>query len=174
MSGSGELGLGRTLAERGVDTNVPNVARIYDFLLGGKNHFQADRDAAEEIERQIPYSALACRQNRDFLGRVVRYLTASGIRQFLDIGSGLPGPRSVHELAQAAAPDTRVVYVDYDPMAVIHSQVLLADKSGRKRTAAVQADLRDLESITGNPIARPDRLHPARHRPPARGPALHP
>jgi hypothetical protein len=112
--GDDETNLRQALAWRGLDTSVPNVARIYDFLLGGKDNYQADRDAAGMVLREIPHSALACRQNRDLLARAVRVLAGAGIRQFLDIGSGLPTRSNVHEIAQAAAPGSRVVYVDYD------------------------------------------------------------
>jgi hypothetical protein len=97
--GDDETKLRQALAWRGLDTSVPNVARIYDFLLDGKDNYQADRDAAGMVLREIPHSALACRQNRDFLARVVRVLAGAGIRQFLDIGSGLPTRSNVHEIA---------------------------------------------------------------------------
>src|SRR5215472_3477157 len=103
------------LAGRWPDIAVPNVARIYDFLLGGKDNFEADRAAAGQLMAAIPDIVLGARQNRAFLGRVVEYLAGEGIRQFLDIGSGLPTASNVHEIAQAIAPDARTVYVDYDP-----------------------------------------------------------
>jgi O-methyltransferase involved in polyketide biosynthesis len=131
----------RILSARGLDISAPNVARIYDFLLGGKDNFAADRAAAGKILQALPCAALACRQNREFLTRVVRVLADSGIRQFLDIGSGLPVQHNVHEVAQAAAPDSRVVYVDYDNVVVTHAKALL--QSGSPRVAVVEADLRD-------------------------------
>jgi hypothetical protein len=103
-----------TPAGLGLDIRTPNVARIYDFLLGGKDNFAADRDAAGRLIQEIPHSALACRQNRDFLGRAVRVIAEGGIRQFLDVGSGLPTGSNVHQIAQALVPESRVVYVDYD------------------------------------------------------------
>ena len=120
---------------------VPNVARIYDFLLGGKDNFAADRAAAGKILKELPCAALACRQNREFLSRVVRVLADSGVRQFLDIGSGLPAQDNVHEVAQAAAPGSRVVYVDYDDVVVSHARALL--ESGSPRVAVLEGDLRD-------------------------------
>jgi hypothetical protein len=124
-----------------LDTSVPNAARIYDYLLGGKNNYTADRYAAEAIIRCIPHAAAAARQNRRFLHRVVTYLTRDlGIRQFLDIGSGLPAGNNVHEVAQSADEDCRVVYVDYDSVAVSHARAYLATNN---HVIAVCADLRD-------------------------------
>jgi O-methyltransferase involved in polyketide biosynthesis len=126
----------------GLDISIPNVARIYDFLLGGKDNFAADREAAWKILKELPCAALACRQNREFLTRVVRVLADSGVRQFLDLGSGLPAAQdNVHEVAQAAAPGSRVVYVDYDNVVVSHARALL--ESGPRRVGVVEADLRD-------------------------------
>jgi hypothetical protein len=105
-----------------LDTRTPNAARIYDLLLGGKDNYAADRAAAERIARHVPHCAAAARQNRRFLGRTVRLLAESGIRQFLDIGSGLPTRSNVHEIAQAVLPESRVVYVDYDSVAVSHAK----------------------------------------------------
>jgi hypothetical protein len=133
-------------AVRGLDISTPNVARIYDFMLGGKDNFAADRDAADKVMQEIPHSALACRQNRDFLGRVVHHLAADrGIRQFLDIGSGLPAGRNVHEIAQAVFPESRVVYVDYDSIVVAHARALL--ESGVPTVLVVEGDLRNPRKI---------------------------
>jgi hypothetical protein len=143
---SGYQQLTADLAERGLDVTVPNVARIYDFFLGGKDNFESDRRAAAELMRLIPDSVLAARQNRKFLGRVARYLAGAGIRQFIDIGSGLPTASNVHEIVQAVCPDARIVYVDYDPVVVLHSQVLLEDKS--KGVVVVEADFEQPRSIT--------------------------
>jgi O-methyltransferase involved in polyketide biosynthesis len=127
----------------------PNVARVYDYMLGGKDNFEADRAAAEMILRHVPHSALACRQNRQFLGRVVSYLVREkGIRQFIDIGSGLPTADNVHEIAQKIDPGARVVYADYDPVVALHSKVLLEGSEGVR---VVQADFRDPGSILGDP-----------------------
>jgi O-methyltransferase involved in polyketide biosynthesis len=142
------------MTERGraapsIDTNTPNVARIYDYLLGGKDNFAADREAAEKLIAAIPDVAAIARDNRSFLGRVVRYLaTQAGIRQFLDLGGGLPTQANVHELAQGVAPDVRVAYVDNDPVVASHGRALLAS---RDRVAMVLADLRDPASVRQHP-----------------------
>ncbi len=126
-------------AERGVDPATPNVARIYDRLLGGKDNFAADRAAAAQLIAAIPDIAAIARDNRAFLMRVVRYLTAeAGIRQFLDLGGGLPTQSNVHQVAQQVASDTRVAYIDYDPVVWSHGQALLASAEG---VAMVHADL---------------------------------
>ena len=110
------------LAAHGLDVTVPNVARIYDYILGGKDNFDADRAAAAQILAVIPGGSGPARMNRAFLGRVVHFLAAErGIRQFLDIGSGLPTAANVHQIAQAADPDARVVYVDSDPVVVLRT-----------------------------------------------------
>jgi AcrR family transcriptional regulator len=141
------------LAARGLDVTVPNVARIYDFILGGKDNFDADRAAAAQLLAVIPGGSAPARMNRAFLGRVVYFLAAErGIRQFLDIGSGLPTASNVHEIAQAADPDARVVYVDSDPVVVLHAQAILEDRA--KGVAAVRGDLRDPAGITATPAVR--------------------
>jgi hypothetical protein len=138
------------LAARGLDVTVPNVARIYDYILGGKDNFEADRAAAKQILAVIPGGSGPARMNRAFLGRAVHFLAAErGIRQFLDIGSGLPTASNVHEIAQKASPDARVVYVDHDPVVVLHAQAILADRT--KGVAAVRGDLRDPAGITASP-----------------------
>ena len=123
------------------DPTVPNVARMYDFMLGGKDNYAADREAAQQVLEQIPHSAQACKQNRDFLGRAVTYLAGQGITQFIDIGSGLPTQDNVHTIAKRANPDARVIYVDYDPVVVAHAGALLA--KGSPGVAIIHADLRD-------------------------------
>ena len=134
------------MASLQLDTTVPNAARIYDYLLGGKNCYAADRAAADEVVRHIPHASAAARQNRRFLGRAVRYLAAeAGIRQFLDIGSGLPTEGSVHEAAKRADKSCRVVYVDYDVVAVAHAKALLEQES--ERVTVIGGDLRDPEKI---------------------------
>ena len=139
----------RGLVARGVDTSTPNVARIYDYLLGGKDNFAADRTAAEQLIAAIPDVAGIARDNRSFLGRVVRYLVVqAGIRQFLDLGSGLPTQANVHELAQAVVPDVRVAYVDNDPVVVSHGQALLTSGD---RVAVALADLRDPAGVMRHP-----------------------
>lgn len=101
-------------APEGIDARIPNVARMYDYFLGGKDNYAADREAAEKLLAVAPETSVTVRENRAFLRRAVRHLTASGIRQFLDIGAGLPTNANVHEVAQEIGPDARVVYVDYD------------------------------------------------------------
>ena len=135
-----------------LNTNVPNVARIYDYLLGGKDHFAADREAAEKIIQAVPDVQAGVRQNRDFLGRAVRYLVDAGIRQFIDIGTGLPTQGSVHEIAQEISPEARIVYVDHDPVVVAHAQALLANNT--PRVAAIQGDLHQPAAILAAPELR--------------------
>ena len=136
-------------AAGGIDTTTPNVARIYDYLLGGKDNFAADRAAAGRLIEAIPDVAAIARDNRSFLGRAVRYLAIEGgIRQFLDLGSGLPTQANVHELAQGVAPDARVVYVDNDPVVASHGRALLASGD---RVGMVFGDLRDPAVILRHP-----------------------
>ncbi len=136
----------------GIDTSRPNPARIYDALLGGKDNFPADRDAAEAILDVAPPARRGAKENRAFLQRAVRYLAReAGIRQFLDIGTGLPTQGNVHQIAQAIAPDARVAYVDHDPVVHVHANALLADNT---TTVAVLADLREPEVILGHPEVR--------------------
>jgi hypothetical protein len=138
----------------GIDTARPHPARMYDYYLGGKNHFAADRELADRALAYWPAGRIGLRENRRFLGRAVRYLTAeAGITQFLDIGSGLPTTNNVHEVAQAVDPSSRVVYVDNDSMVLAHARALLA--SAREgRTAYIQADLRSPLDILSSPVTR--------------------
>jgi len=132
-----------------IDTTRPNVARIYDYLLGGKDNFAVDREAAKLLLEASPDIAGIVRDNRSFIGRVVRYLAGEGgIRQFIDLGGGLPTQTNVHEMAQAVAPETRVVYVDNDPVVWSHGQALLAHG---EQVAMVHADLREPAAVLGNP-----------------------
>src|ERR1700728_2603027 len=109
-----------------IDTSRPHTARIYDYFLGGKNHFAADREVAEKSLASIPSGRIGAREQRGFLGRAVRYLAGeAGIRQFLDIGTGIPTAGNTHQVAQAIAPESRVVYVDYDPVVLAHARALL-------------------------------------------------
>jgi len=141
------------LAARGLDITVPNVARIYDYILGGKDNFDADRAAAEKILAVIPGGSGPARMNRAFLGRVVHFLAAvRGIRQFLDIGSGLPTAANVHEIAQGVDLDARVVYVDNDPVVTLHAQAILEDRA--KGVIAVRGDLRDPDGIIASRTVR--------------------
>jgi S-adenosyl methyltransferase len=130
-----------------LNTSVAHQARIYDYWLGGKDNFAADRKAAEQAIAAYPGVATGARANRQFLARAVRYLAAdAGIRQFLDIGTGIPAANNTHEVAQAAAPESRVVYVDYDPVVLIHARALLASND-TGRVDYLDADLRDTDTI---------------------------
>jgi hypothetical protein len=129
------------------DTGVPHPARVYDVWLGGKDNFAADRAAAEMGQRVFPSVTRSVKANREFLARVVEFLAAdSGIRQFLDIGTGLPSANNTHEVAQRIAPDARVVYVDNDPIVLRHAQALLTSTTPGV-TAYIDADLRDPAKI---------------------------
>ena len=147
-------------AAGGIDTSAPNVARIYDYILGGKDNFAADREAAQQLLAAQPDIAGVVRDNRSFIGRVVRFLAGeAGIRQFLDLGAGLPTQDSVHEMAQAIAPDARVVYIDNDPVACSHGQALLGP---RDRVGFALGDLRRPAEILQHPevLARLDFSQP--------------
>ena len=130
-----------------LDTSVASIARIYDYWLGGKDNFKADREAAELMIQQYPDIVMGVRKNRAFLGRAVHYLAAeAGIRQFLDIGTGLPSSNNTHEVAQRAAPDARIVYIDNDPIVLSHAQALLTS-TPEGACAYVDADIRDTGKI---------------------------
>ncbi len=132
------------------DTTRAHQARVYDYLLGGKDNYAADREAAEKAAKVYPDGAFTARANRAFLGRAVRYLAAdAGIRQFLDVGTGIPTKGNVHEVAQAIAPETRVLYADYDPIVLAHARALLASHEAGA-TDYVEADLRDTDAILGH------------------------
>ncbi len=134
------------------DPSRPSVARVYDYLLGGKDNFAADRSLGDRIIVSLPTVQDGVRAQRDVLGRVVRYLVAgAGVRQLIDIGSGLPTAENVHEIAQRLDPRTRVVYVDNDPVVLAHARALLADNTG---TIVFDGDLRSPESILGHPDVR--------------------
>jgi hypothetical protein len=129
------------------DTSVAHQARIYNYLLGGKDNYAADRAAAEAALKIWPDIAFTARANRAFLRRVVRYLAGeAGIRQFLDLGTGIPAAGNTHEVAQAIAPESRVVYVDYDPVVLAHARALLTS-DGAGATEYIDADLRDTGTI---------------------------
>jgi hypothetical protein len=134
-----------------INTSVAHPARVYDYWLGGKDNFAADRELGEAIIKAMPSTVLAARANRAFLGRAVRYLAAeAGIRQFLDIGTGIPTAGNTHEVAQSAAPDSRVVYVDNDPIVLAHARALMnSDPAGA--TAYIQADLHEPGTILADP-----------------------
>ena len=129
------------------DTSVANPARIYDYWLGGKDNFAADREAAQQVMAVFPGIIPGVKANRAFLGRAVRYLAGeAGIRQFLDIGTGIPTKDNVHEAAQAVAPESRIVYVDNDPLVLTHARALLTS-TPQGATSYVEADLRDVDTI---------------------------
>jgi hypothetical protein len=134
-----------------VDVQVPSAARVYDFLLGGAHNFDVDRIVGRKVLEVQPNGRQIARSNRAFLSRAVRFLIDEGITQFLDLGSGIPTVGNVHEVAQRADPECRVVYVDYDAVAVAHSQLMLR---GNERAAIVDADLRQPELVLDNPTVR--------------------
>ncbi|MFC7532655.1 SAM-dependent methyltransferase [Actinoplanes sp. GCM10030250] len=139
-------------APPGVDISTPSIARVYDFMVGGKDHFAVDRMAAQRALEIMPDAQEAGRACRAFLRRVVRFLAAdAGVRQFLDIGSGLPTETNVHQVAHAVDPEARVVYADIDPMVLVHGRALLA---GDDTTALIEADIRSPEGILGHPVVR--------------------
>jgi len=135
-----------------IDTAKPHAARVYDYYLGGKDHFAPDRETGQALMEVVPTIRAAARENRAFLGRAVRFLVAeAGIRQFLDIGTGLPSANNVHEVAQGLVPSCRVVYVDNDPIVLAHARALLTS-SPEGKTAYIHADLRDPEKILADPV----------------------
>jgi SAM-dependent methyltransferase len=138
-------------APAGVDIDKPSPARVYDYVLGGTHNFPVDRQMAERLRAIDPHTELMARENRAFLQRAVRFLVSAGVRQFLDIGSGIPTVGHVHDIAQRAAPESRVVLVDIDPVAVAHSREIL---SGNDRTAVIQQDVRHPEQILAAPEMR--------------------
>jgi SAM-dependent methyltransferase len=143
------------------DPHVAHPARVYGYWLGCKDHYPADRKAAEEVIRQRPQVVAGARANRAFLYRVVRYLASQrGIRQFLDIGTGLPAPGSPHQVAQAIAPDSRVVYVDNDPMVLSHARALLTSTS-EGFCDYIEADLRHPDVIVREAAQTLDFTQPA-------------
>lgn len=134
-----------------IDTTVPHSARVYDYWLGGKDNFAADRALAESLMEWVPIMPGKVRVNRAFLGRVVRYLAREhGVRQFLDIGAGLPTARNTHEVAEEIASDTRVLYVDNDPIVVAHARALMVGH-GPGQTGLIHADLREPDLILSHP-----------------------
>jgi hypothetical protein len=135
-----------------IDTTKANIARVYDWFLGGEHNFRVDQDAARAMIAMVPRARAIAWGYRAFLIRAVRYLAGeAGMRQFLDIGSGIPTARNVHQVAQEAAPGSRVVYVDNDDVAVAHSKLLLDDNPD---ATVIQADLRDPEAILDHPETR--------------------
>ncbi|MFD9984512.1 SAM-dependent methyltransferase [Streptomyces massasporeus] len=135
-------------APRSIDISVPSVSRMYDYYLGGSHNFEVDREAARRAMEFMPGLPKVMQANRAFMRRAVRYAAGRGISQFLDIGSGIPTFGNVHEVAQAARPGARVVYVDHDPVAVAHSQAVL---EGIDDAGVVAADLRKPQEILRSP-----------------------
>jgi SAM-dependent methyltransferase len=138
----------------GINASVAHSARVYDYWLGGKDNFAADRALGDTLIAAVPSTRFAARANRAFLGRAVRYLAGeAGITQFLDIGTGIPTAGNTHEVAQAAAPEARVLYVDHDPIVLAHARALMtSDPAGA--TAFIQADLREPGRILADPELR--------------------
>ena|ERR1022692_1558436 len=148
-------------APPGVDATMPTPARLYDYYLGGTNNFAADREVAERLRVSLPELADAAWANRGFHQRAASWMAAEpGIRQFIDLGSGLPTQGNTHDAVRQVAPDARVVYVDHDPMVIAHARALL---SGASTTTVIQADLRDPDAVLGSPELRGmiDRGQPA-------------
>lgn len=136
------------LAHANVDLTTPNAARVYDYYLGGACNFAADREFAKQVIAVMPQMREIALLNRSFLRRAVRFLVRSGIRQFLDLGSGIPTVGNTHDVAHEVAPDARVVYVDYEAMAVAHSELIL---KRNEHATIVRADMRDTEAVLGDP-----------------------
>jgi O-methyltransferase involved in polyketide biosynthesis len=126
------------------DTTKPNIARVWDYWLGGKDNFASDRELAEKMLAIHPVSAHMARENRQFLGRAVSYVAARGIRQFIDVGAGLPTVLNTHDIARRVSPEARVAYVDNDPIVILHASSLLAKNPG---VMVVPGDMRDPGSI---------------------------
>jgi SAM-dependent methyltransferase len=135
-----------------VDLARPNVARVYDYVLGGANNFEADRQFAKRLLTTLPDARFLAQENRAFLRRTVSYLAGTaGVRQFVDLGSGIPTVGNTHEVAHRIAPDAKVVYVDHEPVAVAHSELILAEE---RNAAVVRADIRDPRAVLTHPVTR--------------------
>jgi SAM-dependent methyltransferase len=130
------------------DPARPNIARVWDYWLGGKDNFAADRELAEKMLAVHPVSAQMARENRQFLGRAVSYVAGRGVRQFIDVGAGLPTALNTHDIAQAVSPEARVAYVDNDPIVISHARSLLAKSPG---VIAVPGDMHDPGGILSDP-----------------------
>ncbi|WP_345438048.1 SAM-dependent methyltransferase [Actinoallomurus vinaceus] len=142
---------GEEQAPPGIDVKTPSPARIYDVFLGGKDNYAADRAAAQVAIEAGPDIPRAARDNRAFLARAVRFAVESGIRQFIDLGTGLPTQGNVHEVAQSLTPDARVVYVDNDPIVLVHARALLPPSN---TTTVIQADVREPAAVLDHPKTR--------------------
>jgi hypothetical protein len=135
------------VTEQQFDATVPNVARVYDYLLGGKDNFAADREFAAKLLSVRTDTQITVQENRAFLGRLVTWLAQAGVSQFLDLGTGLPTSQNVHQVAQRVNPEAKIVYVDNDPAVINHAAALLAHPS--KNVSVVHADLRDPDAVLG-------------------------
>jgi len=136
-----------------IDTTTAHPARRYNYLLGGKDNFRADRESGDELARLNPAIKIAALENRAFLQRAVGFLAEQGIRQFIDIGTGLPTADNTHEVAQRIAPESRIVYVDNDPLVLVHARALLTS-TPEGRTAYLEADIREPRKILDDPALR--------------------
>ena len=141
----------KSRAPAGVEVRKPHAARVYDYALGGKDNYAADRALIDKLSAVIPDTPLVARENRAFLGRAVHFLAEAGIRQFIDIGTGLPTQGNVHEVAHGIAPEARVVYADYDSIVIAHSRELL---TGIDNAIVVQKDVREPDGILDDPGVR--------------------
>ena len=147
------MGQGNEVAPPGVNINVPHSARIYDYWLGGKDNFGVDRAVGEAMMQAIPGMRYMAGENRKFIHRAAREMAGLGLRQFLDIGTGIPTSPNLHEVVQQFAPDSRVVYVDNDPIVLVHARALMIS-SEQGRSEYISADLRDTESILEDKVLR--------------------
>jgi S-adenosyl methyltransferase len=146
---TGRRGRGSAVPPSGVDLSTPSIARVYDYILGGKEHFEIDRRATDAIYTVVPQVGTLARENRNLLRRATRYLVReAGVRQIIDLGSGLPTLGNVHEIAHEVDPKVRVVYVDNDPVVLTHGRALLSQEN---TTTMIMADIRDPDSVFDNP-----------------------
>jgi hypothetical protein len=134
-----------------VDLSKPNAARVYDYILGGANNFEVDREFAKRLQATLPDAQSLAQENRGFLRRVVSFLTEQGIRQFIDLGSGIPTVGNTHEVVQRIDPGARVVYVDNEPVAVAHSELILQDN---ENADILRADIRDVRGVLEHQVTR--------------------
>jgi SAM-dependent methyltransferase len=158
MTGQAEQDRHENWTSLGIRTDIPHPARVYDYMLGGKDNFAVDRETAEAGLKVMPEMRDSSRANRDFLVRAVRFLAEAGIDQFLDIGTGLPTSPNTHEVAQAVNPSARVVYVDNDPVVFMRAEALMADND---TSAVVRADLRDVDDVLAQARKYLDFTRPA-------------
>jgi len=134
-----------------LDLSKPNAARVYDYILGGANNFEADREFAKRLMTIVPDVRALAQENRGFLRRVVTYLVEQGIRQFIDLGAGIPTVGNTHEVAQRIDPGVKVVYVDNEPVAVAHSELILQDN---ENAGTLREDVRDATAVLRHPVTR--------------------